>query len=104
MYVDYVTGSSSNESAFRVKIRDTSIIHTVYNSAKFKQGIIVKPFRFHIRSNNKTTNPTSSTNSRANSTSAEVNQHRQNRNKGNFRPRDFNPPQNCSPSRGDRQP
>ena len=104
MSVDYVTGRSSNESAFRVKICDFSIKQTIYDPAKFKQGIIVKPFRFHVRNNNKTTNHTSSSNSTANSTSAEVNQHRQNRNKNNFRSRDSNPLQNYSPSRGDRQP
>ena len=104
MSVDYVTGRSSNESAFRVRICDFSIKQTIYDPAKFKQGIIVKPFRFHVRNNNKTTNHTSSSNSTANSTSAEVNQHRQNRNKNNFRSRDSNPPQNYSPSHGDRQP
>ena len=64
----------------------------------------MKPFRFHIRCYNKTANQTSSTNSTANSKSAEVNQHRQNRNKDNFRSRDSNPPQHYSSSRGDRQP
>ena len=46
-----------------IKICDTSIKHSVYNSAKFKQGIIVKPFPFHVQSNNKTANQTISTNS-----------------------------------------
>ena len=43
MSVDYVTGNDSQESAFRVKLCDTSIRDTVYNKAKLKQGIIVKP-------------------------------------------------------------
>ena len=50
MSVDYVTGNDSQESAFRVKICDTSIRDTVYNKAKFKQGIIVKPFRYYLKS------------------------------------------------------
>ena len=104
MSVDYLTGSSSNESAFRVKICDNSIKQTVYNSAKFKKGIIVKPFRFHVRVNTKATDQTISINSTANLTSAEVSQHRQNTNKEKFRSRDSNPPQDYSPPRIDRQP
>ena len=49
MSVDYVTGNDSQESAFRVKICDTSIRDTVHNKAKFKQGIIVKPFRYYLK-------------------------------------------------------
>ena len=104
MSVDYVTGRSSNESAFRVKICDNSIKHTVYNSAKFKKRIIVKPFRFHVRGNTKATDQTISMNSTANLTSAKLSQHRQNTNKEKFRARDSNPPQDYSPPRIDRQP
>ena len=53
MSVDYVTGNDSQESAFRVKICDTSIRDTVYNKAKFKQGIIVKPFRYYLKSHSR---------------------------------------------------
>ena len=100
MSVDYLTGSSSNESAFRVKICDNGIKHTVYNSAKF----IVKSFQFHVRGTTKATDQTISMNSTANLISAEVSQHRQNTNKEKFRSRDSSPPQDYSPPRIDRQP
>ena len=102
--VDYLTGSSSNESSFRVTICDNSIKHTVYNSANIKKGIIVKPFRFHVQGNTKATDQTISMNSTANLTSAEVSQHRQHTNKEMLRSCDSNPPQDYSPPRIDRQP
>ena len=58
MSVDYVTGNDSQESAFRVKICDTSIRDTVYNKAKFKQGIIVKPFRYYLKSHSRNADET----------------------------------------------
>ena len=49
MSIDCISGDDPQSSAFRVKICDKSIIDTVYKASNFKSGIIVKPYRIHLK-------------------------------------------------------
>ena len=55
MSVTCIPGNDPKESSFRVKICDTSVRDTIYNSRNFKAGITVMPFRFHHRNTNQNT-------------------------------------------------
>ena len=46
--ISKVLTKNENSCAMRVRINDNSILHNVYNMDNFENGIIVKPFRFHI--------------------------------------------------------
>ena len=55
MSVTCISGNDPKESSFRVKICDTSVRDTIYNSTNFKAGITVMPFRIYLRNTNQNT-------------------------------------------------
>ena len=55
MPVTCISGNDPKESSFRVKICDTSVKDTIYNSTNFKAWITVMPFRFYLRNTNQNT-------------------------------------------------
>ena len=55
MSVTCISGNDPKKSSFRVKICDTSVRDTIYNSTHFNTGITVIPFRFYVRNTNQNT-------------------------------------------------